>query len=218
MPIMVRHSGTSVAVNLGAFENERELEQVLEEQVSLLQASDDVRLMFVARQVHLPTAGTLDLLCIDESGLPIAVEVKLARNGESRREVAAQIIDYLSDLATLPVQDLDRAVDGAIEAALRRFDPDNDERFEERWELLDAKLREGRTRMVVVLDDVRPDLKRIFEFLRDQSLADVRLVTVSKFEAETTGTIYIPTVVVSAPGRRQSGPAQSQVQIAPEDF
>jgi len=51
-------------------------------------------LAYVARQVTLYSAGILDILLVDADGTPVAVEVKLGRNGESRREVVGQVIDY----------------------------------------------------------------------------------------------------------------------------
>jgi predicted HNH restriction endonuclease len=50
----------------------------------------------------LGSSGFLDLLLINSDGLPIAVEVKLQKNSESRREVVAQAIDYITALADKP--------------------------------------------------------------------------------------------------------------------
>ena len=62
----------------------------------------------------------------------MAVEVKLRRNVESRRAVVAQIVDYLSALTAMTVDELDDEVDGALEAALRSFDEEGDEEGFER--------------------------------------------------------------------------------------
>jgi len=67
----------------------------------------------VQREVGLPAAGSLDLLLVDAEGVPVAVEVKLARNSQSRREATAQAFDYVSDLTQLTVDELDDVVDGA---------------------------------------------------------------------------------------------------------
>jgi len=104
-----------------SFQRESELEDVVASYPQLLQGPGDSPLAFVARQVTVPEAGILDLLLVSEDGLPVAVEVKLARNGESRREIIAQVIDYLSALTNLTNDDLDRAVSGALEGALRNL-------------------------------------------------------------------------------------------------
>lgn len=65
----------------------------------------------VDNQVSLSDAG-LDISCVDEDGLPVAVAIKLARNGD-RRRVVAQIVDYLSSLTTLTVDEVDSAPPGA---------------------------------------------------------------------------------------------------------
>ena len=114
MTVVIHQSSQLIPATQSQWASENELEQVLAGEVSLLQGSADHRLKLVARQVNLPDAGTLDVLCVDENGLPVAVEVKLARNGESRREVVAQIVDYLSALTELTVDELDLLVEGAL--------------------------------------------------------------------------------------------------------
>src|SRR5262245_53951960 len=76
-------------------------------------------IVFVAREVALREAGRLDLLFVDRAGMPICVEVKLGCNDEVRRRVVAQAIDYLSALTSFTVDELDVAVNGKLETALR---------------------------------------------------------------------------------------------------
>jgi hypothetical protein len=76
------------------FSCEEDLELLLADFPNLLCGDGEPGIVLVGRQVILPEAGTLDLLLVTREGLPIAVEVKLARNAQSRREVVAQAIDY----------------------------------------------------------------------------------------------------------------------------
>jgi hypothetical protein len=113
MPILIRTNGLSNMVSADEFSNEEELELLLADFPDLLRADGGPGIVLVDRQVYLE-AGKLDLLFITREGLPIAVEVKLARNGESRRQVVAQAIDYLSSLTSLTVDELDALVNGKL--------------------------------------------------------------------------------------------------------
>ena len=72
------------------FQNEEELQGHLERCPYLLVSESEPKVLSVQREVHLPSAGILDILLVDDTGCPVAVEVKLSRNGQSRREVVAQ--------------------------------------------------------------------------------------------------------------------------------
>src|SRR5512146_3118769 len=184
MTVVIRQAGDLLTATAAEFENEAELERVL------------------ADRVELPDAGTLDVLCVDENGLPVAVEVKLAHNGESRRQVIAQIVDYLSALTALTVDELDQQTEGALKVALKSFDPpDGDPAgFEGRWQACGANLRAGLARIIVALDSAPADLERIVQFLSERSNLDIRLVTISKFVEPRVGTLYVPAVLVSNEG------------------
>lgn len=223
MVVVIRQTDSLMSASSAEFDNEAELEQVLADQVSLLQGAADHRLAFVARQVDLSDvgAGTLDLLCVDENGVPVAVEVKLARNSESRREVVAQIVDYLSALTTLTVDELDSQVEGKLETALKSFDfPENRESFERRWQALGANLRAGLARIVVALDHAPTDLKRIVQFLSERSNLDIRLVTISKFVEHRVGTLYVPSILVTSEGEAPPRPSArpSAAALDPDTF
>lgn len=55
-------------------------------------------------------SGYLDNLLVTPLGDLIAVECKLWRNGEARREVIAQIIDYAKDLQNLSYSGIEQAI------------------------------------------------------------------------------------------------------------
>ena len=54
--------------------------------------------MFIGEEVHFPTLGggdlRLDLLFLDQDGIPTLVELKRSENSELNRDVAAQIMEY----------------------------------------------------------------------------------------------------------------------------
>lgn len=205
MPVLLRGATDTVVVE-APFVNEAELQRVLADTPSLLTRPAEDALSLVARELDLPDAGNLDLLFVDANGLPTAVEVKLARNRESRRQVIAQIIDYVSSLTLLTVDELDSRVDGALEAALRSFDVERDDKtFERRWQAAGANLRAGLARVALVLDDAPDDLARIVRFLADHSNFDLRLITVTKYSSGPMGSLYVPGFLVTRDLVGQSG-------------
>ena len=160
----------------------------------------------VARQVRLD-AGILDVLLVDAEGTPVAVEAKLGRNGESRREVVGQVIDYVSTLTAMTVDELDRAVGGRLDVALRSLTlgDEADDQFERLWANVGINLRAGLARYVVAIDDPPPDLQRIVRFLAERSNLRVSLMGIQRYVDSAGQVIFVP----------QSNVAGDKVREAP---
>lgn len=118
MPIAIDRDGETCKLTEEQFRDEDELQAYLERSPYLLISESEPQVVTVQREVGLPSAGSLDLLLVDAEGVPVAVEVKLGRNSQARREVIAQAFDYISDLTRLTIDELDDAVDGALIGAL----------------------------------------------------------------------------------------------------
>lgn len=118
MPIAIHNDLRTTRLAEEPFKDEAELQTCLERSPYLLVAESEPPVITVQREVRLPAAGILDLLIVDREGLPVAVEVKLARNSQSRRQVVAQAFDYVADLSTLSFEELDDLVDGALSGAI----------------------------------------------------------------------------------------------------
>jgi hypothetical protein len=182
MPVIFKSGTNSEAVVSTPFANEAELQKLLSEHPDLLRQPNEPPIAYIASEVNLSDAGSLDLLMVNRDGLPIAVEVKLQRNGESRREVVAQAVDYISALSTRTVDELDETLGGSVESSLRNFDTDaDDESLDRRWRALGANLRAGLVRLIVAVDGSNPGLERILRFLAENSELDVQLVVIERF-------------------------------------
>ena len=196
MPIAVHDDSGTTRLGEEKFKDEAELQACLERSPCLLISESEPPVATVCRELSLPSAGILDLLAVDKEGLPVAVEVKLSRNAQSRREVVAQAFDYLSDLSELDFDELDELVDGALEGAIQELaGPD----------LLAAvrkqcatNLRAGRIRLVIAVDSAPADLIRIVRYITDHSDIDVRLVCVSKSQFEEKRILVSRTLVAQA--------------------
>ncbi|MGR5130591.1 hypothetical protein, partial [Photobacterium swingsii] len=171
------------------FDSEKELQLYLERNPDLLMSEVEPRVIFSKRELYLPAAGILDMFCIDESGTPIAVEVKLARNSQSRREVVAQAFDYVSDLSTITIDELDDIVSGDIEDAINKCETEIN-----LWRICGTNLRAGVMKVIIAVDEANDDLVRIVRYINDHSDLDVRLVAISKFNS---GEILVPNIIVS---------------------
>lgn len=197
MPIVFVKNQSKKSIKPSPFINEDELEKAVAENPSLITGDGEASLSVVRNQVCLQNAGRLDILMVDATGYPVAVEVKLGRNIESRREVVAQAFDYTSDLSQMTSDELDDLVEGALERALASFDPDeNKTQFETRWKACGANLRAGRVRLVIAVDEAKEDLTRIVQYINDHSDLDVRLIAVEKFTESDGGMIFVPKMLV----------------------
>lgn len=184
MPISL--NGT--IIESGFFSAEDELQTAISKNPQILFAEDEPRAFLVKREVTLPSAGRLDILLVDENGVPIAVEVKLGKNIQSRREVVAQVVDYASDLNALTVDELDDLVGQNLREVLVTQDAGTNN-----WKMCGANLRSGTIKIVIAVDESNADLTRIVQYLNLHSDIDVRLVEIESYQ---NGTILVPKILV----------------------
>lgn len=172
------------------YQTEEELERVICANPQLLVRGSDSPLHFVARQIGLQ-AGIMDVLLLSEDGLPVAVEVKLGRNSQARREIVGQLIDYVSALTSYTVDELNEAVEGKLEATIAQMTEDETAQ-KKIWQTAGTSLRAGMARYILALDKAPADLERIVSFLAKRSNLDIRLVIISKYTAPDGLTVYVP--------------------------
>ena len=147
------------------YKNEEELQELLFKNPGLLdeEKSDLVNIkreVAVKRRNDNSQTGRIDILGVTPSGIITLVEVKLKRNGQSRREVLAQIIDYISILSDYSYYELDAATDGKLSEAISSF-----ENNEELPRTIENNLRNGSVRLIIAVDEANDDLHRIIEFV-----------------------------------------------------
>ncbi len=161
-------------------------------------------LLVLGREVLLGS-GYADLVAVEAgSGRPVIIEIKLAYNSEARRAVVAQILAYAAALHGMTrkqledrfSEDLQRRGHGTLLDAVKSvqdeaFDPDG---FAE---AMDYHLREGRFRLVFVLDATPPELMTLVAYLEhvtDKLIID--LVAVNSFDVGGTS-VMLPQRVTS---------------------
>ena len=178
------------------FRDEATLHGLIEQTPEMLPLSGAPPLLILGREVPLGS-GYADLVGVETSGRPVIIEVKLAQNNEARRAVVAQILAYAANLhGTTREQLEDRfgeslknrghesLVDAVQSAEEDAFDAD------EFTTALDEHLREGRFRLVFVLDTVPTELMTLVAYLEHvtDKLA-IDLVAVNSFDVGGTSVV-----------------------------
>lgn len=170
--MIITQDGT--AIKKLEYKDEDEFQSTLFARPELL-SDGETTLHSVKREVS-TEAGPIDLLSIDDTGKLVVVEVKLGRNGESRRKVAAQIIDYVSAISNLSYFELNEATNNALSEVISNIPNANNIPSK-----IDADLHSGNVRLVVVVDEINDDLLRIMQFLDAHTDFELDLFEVSKY-------------------------------------
>jgi hypothetical protein len=178
--------GKWLALEPLAYTNEDELQDILNTGSAELIPSDpslEEPHIVYAREV--PTdSGPIDLIGIGSSGSVTIMECKLARNHQIKREVVGQVLDYAAslwetDIAGLSAAFKAKAGSDPFEAIRAKFGEDAGSFDEEacRSEVA-RRLREGDFRLLVAVDRIDPELRRIIQYVNSRGGGDqgVRLV------------------------------------------
>ena len=178
------------------FADEATLHDLIEKTPEMLPLSGTPTLVILGREVLLGS-GYADLLGVETSGRPVIVEIKLADNNEARRAVVAQILAYAANLHGLSQQQLEDRVrnqlrqrDHATLADAVRSAQEDAFDADEFTAVLDEHLREGRFRLVFVLDAVPAELMTLVAYLEhvtDKLVID--LIAVNSFKVGGTSAV-----------------------------
>ncbi|MDA8025876.1 MAG: hypothetical protein M0T78_04980 [Actinomycetota bacterium] len=114
---------------------------------------------------------SIDYVLIDQFATPTFIDVKRASDTRGRREVVAQMLDYVAN-ASLYWKP------GTLEGWFNSHDEDSDQRLlefldnaelspENFWSRVDENLRSGRVRCVFVANSIPDSLIRLIEFLNE---------------------------------------------------
>ena len=146
-------------------------------------------------------SGSLDILLVDQRGVLTLVETKLAKNPESRREVIGQIVEYAANATELwKIEHVRKEAaeywtkkGGNVDEVTRaKFNEDNVEDF---WKKVDENLGRGQIRLIVAADELRPEARRIIEYLNEEmSNATIYGLELRYYEDESSRVI-VPRLV-----------------------
>lgn len=165
--------------------------------------SDDPH-RFVLLRREMPVGGwSLDLLLVDQRGVLTLVEAKLIKNPESRRDVIGQIMEYAANA-------VERWADGQARTAASEFwakqNEDIDEimrRFlgegvdlEGFWALVEENLKGGRIRLIIAGDSIRPEVRRIIEYLNaEMTNAEIYGLELQCYGTDQDSLVLVPRLI-----------------------
>jgi hypothetical protein len=169
------------------YDSEDQLQELLETYPNLL-AGDEIdrgttrRWLLISRDVTIPVeedAGgrwSADHLFLDQDAIPTLVEVKRSQNAETRQKMVGQMLDYAANLTLYwPME----SIIAHFESNCREqgSDPEqvfetflgsaaNEERF---WQTVKTNIQARKIRLVFVADEIPASLRRMVEFLNEQT-------------------------------------------------
>lgn len=119
--------------------------------------------------------GPADIVVVDSGGEVTLVECKLASNPQIRREIVGQMFDYASRLWKMDIDDFARRWNSR--AALPLWEENIDSESVLRESLV-LNLREGNFRIVLAVDAINAQLKRMVEYLNTMAGPGTSIVAV----------------------------------------
>jgi len=154
--------------------------------------------------------GSLDFILTDQYGIPTLIEAKLFENQESKREVIGQILEYAANAVQewgdgrLRGQAAEywgkkgQQLDGILSD---RFGEDVD--VENLWSQIEENLSQKKLRLIIAADKLRPEVRRIIEFLNSETEnVEILGMEITCYERDTNAIVLVPHII-----------GQSQVNI-----
>lgn len=145
------------------------------------------------------TQWSIDLLFLDQDGIPTLVEIKRQSDSRIRREVVGQMLDYAANCGTYwSIDMLQSNFEKTCEAAQPQKSSDAvltelmgpEQTAAEFWGRVKTNLQAGRIRMLFVADVIPLELRRIVEFLNKQmDPAEVLAVELRQFAGQGLRTL-----------------------------
>ena len=167
----VTPENTLAEVTAGGISLEERLEDWLESDISML----DPDLLVIGRQVRTDFGGEIDLLCLDNGGNTVVIELK---RGKTPREVTAQALDYASWVKDLsPPEIMERADHYFKERGTSLVDA-----FQSKFDgkALPVALNQNH-RSLIVAESMDDSTERIVRYLSDMNVP-VNIATVQHFK------------------------------------
>jgi hypothetical protein len=160
-----------------AYTNEAELQDLLAETPSLLPGVGEEPAA-AARELPVAGAGSADVVIVTASGDITLVECKLHANPEIRRQVVGQLLAYASAIWHMSFADLDDAFrrSAAKRSLSDAFVDGREFDAEEFRQAVGDNLASGSMRLIIAVDEITEELKRIVTYLNAHTTQSVELL------------------------------------------
>jgi len=174
-------------------EAEAELQSLLVESPSLINI-DEIRegaspLVLAVREFGLPGSGATDVIAFSASGDIALVECKLAANPEIKRKVIGQILEYAAYLWQMSYEEVDEHIRDRMGSSLATLVVDSvagDLDEEEFRAGVKQSLESGSFILIIVVDELNDELKRILRYLNEcsESAFSIHALEMRRFQAD----------------------------------
>ncbi|MGN6405686.1 hypothetical protein [Sinomonas sp.] len=193
MGILIRERGGDWQEPVMGYDSEKALQAIIHEHPSLVTGSlpGQADTVIACRELE-GGVGPADVVVLDASGNLTLVECKLARNPEVRRKVIGQVLDYASRIWQMDADEF------ALAWAKASGGVSPFEALEDEDGLIRAAVAENlaaaRFRIVLAVDGINDDLRRIVEFLNRITVPETGVIALELERASAGGTeVLIPT-------------------------
>jgi hypothetical protein len=213
-PILFRAPGEAWRRPADAgYAGERELQSVHAEHPSLIPGvGSDAAVCTEFRSA----AGPADLLIVNGEGAITLVECKLAGNPQVRREIIGQLLDYASQIWRTPVDHF--ATTWSQQTGRTLWDQLDGEE-EELRAALGTVLAEGRFTLVLAVDRINGELRRIVEYLNRITDPAVAVIAVEFDRYADSGVeVLLPRTYGSELVEAKRGPSGSARRWTVEEY
>lgn len=167
---------------------EERLEDWIEKDVSIV--SED--LLLIGRQVQTDFGGSIDLLCLDEQGDIVILELK---RDKTPREIVAQLLDYASWVKELSNERITEIANNYLKEKTL------EQAFKEKFGSNLPEILNENHRMLIVASELDPSSNRIIEYLSDTYGVEINAVTFQYFQGE--GKEYLARVFLIEPAEAE---------------
>lgn len=179
--ILVRRSGESWQSPEGSgYTDEAHLQGILKEYPELIPGVNAEAQVCIEFQSGV---GPADVVAVDAINGLTLVECKLASNREVRREIIGQVLDYASRFWRMSVEDFDEQWRTRTSHSLF----EDSQTADELRSRLEANLSSGEFRIILAVDEINSDLRRIVEYLNHVTVSSVGVIAVVFSRSEHEG-------------------------------
>jgi hypothetical protein len=196
MTAIWRNDGSGWRVlSTSAFPDEATLHTLVEDAPQMLPLSGAANPIILGREVQLGN-GYADLIAVEPSGRLCVIEVKLARNSETKRAVIAQVLTYAAYLRGMDISTFERHVLGAhllkrgastLASAVAEYVQTGDFNADEFMNGVSESLQAGSFRLVIVLDSAPEELVHLVGYLESiTNTLVIDLITVAAYDVDGT--------------------------------
>jgi hypothetical protein len=190
-PMLIRRAdggGSWHAPQTTAYTNEAELRDLVAETPSLLPGVDEGPAA-AAKEMPISGAGSADVVIVDAAGDITVVECKLRANPEIRRQVVGQLLAYASAIWQMSFADFDDAfrrseARRSLSDALVGGDDLDEEEFSR---AVEANLMSGSMRLIIAVDEITDELRRIVSYLNSHTTTNVEFLALEMRRAADEG-------------------------------